>query len=345
MKNVLFTKFYALGDIITTLDFLNSVDDKNFNISLLTSKEYKFIYEDIFRYKKKINTIAFDNNLIKNAFRLFFSKLWFERYDECWIGHRSFILAIIMLVITRSKVKYFGERKLFNLIEPLSFEIAESHAEEYFRFNPKFDKNIFTFEYEYKNSKNLLKNQDLLGKSVAPRLFIAIGSGNALASGKNKMWPIQNFVRLIDRLNVSIVLLGTKDEISMGEFISKNVINKEKIINLIGKTKIVEMTDLFQYADFFIGHDSGLSWFSAITKTPSLILHGPTNPKYYGPSKPWVHKIQSNSPCLNCYDFKHSINGMMYKCKKNICLQDLSVDLVETKMSQIFKKYNQNVLK
>ena len=147
MKHILFIKFYALGDIITTLNFLESVKNKNFKISILTSNEYKFIYKDIFKFSGQIYLTKITNNLLNTALRILTSTIWFSKFDECWLGHRSFILALLILIVSRSKVIYFGERKFFNLIIPISFQKLESTDEilDFIQFRLLIK--IFTYQF------------------------------------------------------------------------------------------------------------------------------------------------------------------------------------------------------
>ena len=328
-KKILFIKLYALGDVITTLDFLyNLIKKTKYQLTLLTSSDTSFIYKNILSFNGNVLELKISKNILLNFINLFFSKLWFLKINEVWLGHRSFVLAILFFIIARSKVLYLGERNFFNLIVPLGFEKAKNHTFEYYRFQNSLDKQPFIYLPNANNHFNFLKK-------LNNNIFLSVGSGNKLASGKNKMWPLKNFITIIESLPAyNFILLGSIDEIHLGEEI-ENKTDSKKIINLIGRTDLNSLIDIFKYCDLFLGHDSGLSWFASITKTKSIILHGPTRPTYYGPSNSWIYKLQSSSNCLNCYDFKESINGKMYKCNNNICLKELSVSEVLQKIKKI----------
>lgn len=328
-KKILFIKFYALGDVITTLDFLsNLIKQTKYQLTLLTSSDTSFIYKNILSYNGNVLEFKISKNKLSNFINLFFSNLWFLKINEVWLGHRSFVLAIFFLFITRSKVLYLGEKNFFNLIVPLGFEKAKNHTLEYYRFHNSLDKQPFIYFPKANSQFNFFKK-------LNNNIFLSVGSGNKLASGKNKMWPIKNFIKIIESLpTYNFILLGSIDEIHLGKVI-ENKIENQNIINLIGKTDLNSLIDIFKYCDLFLGHDSGLSWFASITKTKSIILHGPTRPNYYGPSNLWIYKLQSSSNCLNCYDFKEAINSKMYKCNNNICLKELTVSEVLQKMKKI----------
>jgi len=50
------------------------------------------------------------------------------------------------------------------------------------------------------------------------------------------------------------------------------------IINLCNKTELTELPILFKKAEFIIGNDTGTSHLAASTKTPMIVLFGPTDP-------------------------------------------------------------------
>ena len=65
----------------------------------------------------------------------------------------------------------------------------------------------------------------------------------------------------------NIILLGSKDETHLGEFIS---IDENKIINLVGKTNIRQAAALIARSNLFIGNDSGLMHIAAAVSTPVI---------------------------------------------------------------------------
>ena len=121
-KKILFIKLYALGDVITTLDFLyNLIKKTKHQLTLLTSSDTSFIYKNILSFNENVLELKISKNKLLNFINLFFSKLWFLKINEVWLGHRSFVLAILFFIISRSKVLYLGERNFFNLIVHLVF--------------------------------------------------------------------------------------------------------------------------------------------------------------------------------------------------------------------------------
>lgn len=101
----------------------------------------------------------------------------------------------------------------------------------------------------------------------------------ALAPGSvwpTKKWPIEEFIRvarkLIDEQNV-VVVIGSKDEVSACAQIESFV---PEVINLAGKTKLSELSDVLAACDLLICNDSGAMHMAASTSTPIVSIFGPT---------------------------------------------------------------------
>ena len=104
-----------------------------------------------------------------------------------------------------------------------------------------------------------------------------------------KQWPKENFVSLIKKLitnknfdHCRFILIGSKNEKYIGDFICKSF-NKDRIINLIGKPKLIEVCSILKKCKLFIGNDSGLMHLAASLKIPTVGLFGPSDIKQYSP--------------------------------------------------------------
>ena len=113
--------------------------------------------------------------------------------------------------------------------------------------------------------------------SLFPKLnqagsFIVVAPG---ATAYTKRWPLENFSLLIRELlqkGERIVLLGGKENIDQ----FSGLVHTERVINLVGKTSILETAIIINRAKVMISNDSGLMHMSTAVKTPVLAVFGST---------------------------------------------------------------------
>lgn len=109
------------------------------------------------------------------------------------------------------------------------------------------------------------------------------------AQDEYKMWPIENFIKLVDRLqsnfnNLKFVLLGaTSSEQLISEIFLRTVKNKESVINFCGKTTINELPLLLNDLDLLLTNDTGTMHLAITLEIKTVSLFGPTDSKIYGP--------------------------------------------------------------
>jgi len=97
----------------------------------------------------------------------------------------------------------------------------------------------------------------------------------------DKIWENEYFPKLIDYIcdctSVPIYLVGSSWDISMGKKIMDNIVNKNKIKNIIGLTDSIELIYLLKNASFVIGAISGLTITSVYLKTKTIALWASEN--------------------------------------------------------------------
>jgi lipopolysaccharide heptosyltransferase II len=119
----------------------------------------------------------------------------------------------------------------------------------------------------------------------------------------NKRWPVQYFVDLAKRLreipNVRLVVLGSKDEKSLGETIAAAV--PEFCLNLAGSTTLDEMIEWIRLSRLVITNDTGPMHVAAAVRRPVVAIFGPTNPSNTGPYGQLQNVMQTDTlPCVPC---------------------------------------------
>ena len=142
--------------------------------------------------------------------------------------------------------------------------------------------------------------QDLLDAenvSLTDRL-IALNLGT---TWRTKQWDTTNFAAVIQQIahlapDVRIVLTGSSNELALVEALPTSL----PIINLVGKTSILQLGALLERCEVCLTCDSGPMHIAAAVGTPTVALFGPTDPvrhKPYGTGHTIVEKPVVCRPC------------------------------------------------
>jgi len=155
---------------------------------------------------------------------------------------------------------------------------------------------------------------------------IVVGSGSP-----KRYWPSVYFVELISRLLDEgygpLYLIGSQKEQAYGRYISKQV-DSNSLINMVGKTNLVELCELLSSLDLVIGADTGPVHLAAGMGIKTLsFFFGPAWALETGPFGQGQMVIQSLYPCAPCKEET--------KCMEAKCRAYITPDLVfkVTKMS------------
>jgi lipopolysaccharide heptosyltransferase II len=175
-------------------------------------------------------------------------------------------------------------------------------------------------------------------KSVAPTIvstlrspLIAVVIGS---SWESKDWFPDEYCRLVKNIlssrNRHVVLLGNHSA-SANAFTLSEKINSSGLINLVGKTSLLELVAVLKTAAAAVGPDSGPGHLAAAVGTPYVSLFGPTSPKRTAPYGSEHLVVQGRASCAPCY--KKQCPGL-----GKLCMRLLSVEAVEQKLSEALAK-------
>lgn len=105
-----------------------------------------------------------------------------------------------------------------------------------------------------------------------------------------KEWPEENWRELCKQLlSMGFILLLTgseADRAAAESFIKRYFINNKNIISLAGRLKLAETALVIKKARALISVNTGIMHLGALSGTPVIGLHGPTNPDRWGPLGP-----------------------------------------------------------
>lgn len=183
-------------------------------------------------------------------------------------------------------------------------------------FNKSFPKLIGTKAEEVKIRYNL------------PVKYLIISPSNSHQKRNilnYRAWENDSWKKLILKLKdkVQVVIIGNKGE---DEFFNKLKPYPSGVIDLVGKTSLVDLIGVINGAIGLVATDTGTAHIASAVDTEVFTLIGPTPANKTGPYQTpqnIVHIISSNKDCSPCYKTE-----TMKNCKDNICMKEISVNMV-----------------
>jgi heptosyltransferase-2 len=156
--------------------------------------------------------------------------------------------------------------------------------------------------------------------------FISVAPGSRWPM---KQWAQEKYLELLKRIikkhGFNLILLGDEKDQRITTDIEQAI--GDKVVNLAGRTTILEAASFIKRSIAFIGSDSGLMHLSEAVGVPVLALFGPTVEAFgYYPSLPSSKVCERDIPCRPC-----SRNGSR-PCPRGTqeCLSEIQVDDVES---------------
>ncbi|MBU1658473.1 glycosyltransferase family 9 protein, partial [bacterium] len=98
------------------------------------------------------------------------------------------------------------------------------------------------------------------------------------------------------------------------------------VIDLVGKTSLVDLVGVIEGACGLVATDTGTAHIASALNTEVFALIGPTPDNQTGPYQSQtnrVHIISANLSCSPCYKTQ-----VMKNCKDNICMKQITVEQV-----------------
>ena len=174
-----------------------------------------------------------------------------------------------------------------------------------------------------------VNSKDIPASHHAGYIGIVIG-----ASFYTKKLPVYKLQELCSKIDHPIILLGGKDDATIGEEIKK--LDPVKIYNACGKFSLNESADLIRRAKLIIAHDTGLMHIACALRKQVIAIWGSTTPSigmypYFGTNflsqqviHPYddiqVHKLWCR-PCTNI-GRKKCPQGH-FNCMKNMPIEEI----------------------
>lgn len=143
-----------------------------------------------------------------------------------------------------------------------------------------------------------------------------------LAADSAKTWSPSAFAQVCDELirrhGFKVVMVGGAEDIKVIEGIQNQM--KHPILNLAGKTNLVQVAELLNRSLFGIVHDSGIMHMASYFGRQVLALYGPTDPYKSGPWSANSGYIWKNKECRKCANPKLE---ELHSCMQAITPEDV----------------------
>lgn len=164
-----------------------------------------------------------------------------------------------------------------------------------------------------------------------PIVALCPGSTNSQA----KRWPAECFAaladRLIDELDVEVVLIGAASEVEVAREIARRMRREPK--SLVGALAIEQTVALLSVAALLISNDTGPAHIGGALRTPTLVIFGPTDPKLTRPFSPTAQIIANPPACAPCHLRRCPID---HRCMRRITVETVfhrAVQQIESHLS------------
>lgn len=164
------------------------------------------------------------------------------------------------------------------------------------------------------------------------------------ASSDRKSWKSEKWVEVIyktlkenDKFTVTIV--GAKNEILKAQLIVENPLLKQfsgRIINVVGKTTIEDLSNVVANAKLFVGHDSMVGHLAALNSTPTLTISlGNVRPHETTPYQRNAYNLAPRTKCFPCFPsddcaYTQCHHDIPYQVVSNVIKQLVSGGEVDT---------------
>ncbi len=286
-----------LGDFVISLSLINALkqDNKNIQIDLLVNEN---LY-DIAKLTPNISNIIVTKT--KHGKLSFFYRLQLglklkkNNYSKCYVLTNSLKSSLIPFFAgIKKRIGYLGESR-YGLINTIVKKIDRSKGMVN-RYLNLIDKTYSTdFSPMIDTELNLESLSNIYGFN---KKYIVLCPDAEYGSAKK--WPLERWIELSKKLipDYQVLFVGLDSSIKN----SIEEINSKDILNLIGKTNLVDVINIINHAHCVVSNDSGLMHVSAALDSPIIAIFGSSSPHYTPPlvrddKHAIVYKELECSPC------------------------------------------------
>ncbi|MDA8836191.1 hypothetical protein N9N53_04315 [Candidatus Pelagibacter bacterium] len=354
-KSLALIRLDAIGDYILFRNFIEilkkSEKYKNYSITLIGNSAWKNL------------TTEFDNKFIDNLIwidRNRFSKDLIYRYNKLKeitssgyevvispVFSRTFFFDDNIVKLINSKEKIGSVSNTSN-IDKWQKNISDNYYTKLIYIKKElmfeFHRNKFFFESLLDAKLDIIKptislsNKNSKFKISKKYAVLFIGG-----SDKYKKWSVKNFAKIATYLNekygYDIVICGSSNDSNEAHELENKY--EGKILNLVGKTSLIELLEVINNADLILTNETSASHISAALclKNIFVIYSG----KHLGRFIPYPKKISENHHTIyHPFIYKNFDNytklSNSYGFFSSLDINEITIESVKNKIDENFNK-------
>ncbi len=198
--------------------------------------------------------------------------------------------------------------------------------------NPVIQANPTPCIYIPKRIKREILNK-LKRKKVGHEKFIVL---HPFSIWQYKELSTRHYIKLIhhfsDIWKCRLVITGSKAEHNRAQHLIK--ISKRPVVNMAGRTSIIEMAGLLQQANLVVSIDTSAIHIAGAVNTPTISIFGPSSPVNWAPRGKKHLVITSDMKCIPCK------KKGCFNTEKSQCLLTLDPKISIAAIDGHIKKFN-----
>jgi len=328
--NILIVKLGAIGDVIQTAAGVALVREEmgGARIDWIAGKQTSGLLE-CFGVSDRIFEID-EKRLFQEKYRLIYLALlmlkialWSSgKYDRIVIPQRDWKYKLLTMLVRAKKTV-----TLKNSVSSMAAYPQRSRTTEVYSLITDVEKATIDLPKGLKQIGQKLLNRDT-GVSIQLPLSAVVlcpgGAKNLLRTDSLRRWPIENYKELTRRLvgmKRNVVLIGGAED----SWVSESF-REYDVLDLIGKTNVMQAIQVMSIADVVVAHDSGPLHMATITEAGLVALFGPTPANAvvaFGRPRTIVLRAENRISCSPCYDGREYAD-----CGDAVCMEYISVESV-----------------
>ncbi len=355
-KNYLaIVKIDAIGDFIIWINTAKnlSLNNKNKKLILICDKNVEEIANSLNYFEKiiSINTKKFVNNLFYRFKKILIIRK-FQYYKAIQTTYsRNFLTgdSIIRATNAQQRIGVKGDNTNQVRIQKIIsngwytslIKFKDSSLSEKDR-NDEFLRTIGIKEI-IKNSK-IPTLTNLKEEFTYKNPYIIIFPG---ASTYKRMWPIKFFAKIASYISLNyslkIIICGSQSEYNLGETL-KEISTKSDIVNLAGKTNLLEFIEIVRNSELLIGNETSAIHIAYAVNTKSICLLGGG---HFGRFMPYPLRNDPFEPIpifedLDCFKCNWNCTIEHPKGAPYPCISELSPNKVLPILKELLENYRNN---
>ena len=146
--------------------------------------------------------------------------------------------------------------------------------------------------------------------------------------GPAKRWPAAYYAELASRLvgvGLQVWILGSEKERELGDVVSASA-NHPNVINLCGKTSLVDVIDLLSIAKVAVTNDTGLLHVAAAVKTHVIGIYGSSSPEFTPPLTRTKDVFYLGLGCSPCFSRECPLGH--FRCMREILVDEICSSVI-----------------